>query len=71
MAILGKQFEHRIDLLSMFIPTKIGTDEYVDGGLVSPVPVDVARKLGADIIIAVDILAQPMYTETLKCLGTV
>lgn len=53
----------------MFIPTKIGTDEYVDGGLVSPVPVDVARKLGADIIIAVDILAQPMYTETSNVWG--
>ncbi|MGM9451369.1 patatin-like phospholipase family protein, partial [Klebsiella sp. K47] len=48
---------------------KIGTDEYVDGGLVSPVPVDVARKLGADIIIAVDILAQPMYTETSNVWG--
>jgi len=43
--------------------------EYVDGGLVSPVPVDVARKLGADIIIAVDILAQPMYTETSNVWG--
>lgn len=53
----------------MFIPTKIGADEYVDGGLVSPVPVDVARKLGADIIIAVDILAQPMYTETSNIWG--
>ncbi|MFT4020953.1 MAG: patatin-like phospholipase family protein [Acinetobacter sp.] len=49
---------------SMFIPTKIGAQEYVDGGLVSPVPVDVARQLGADIVIAVDILAQPKYTET-------
>ncbi len=48
----------------MFVPTKIGQNEYVDGGLVSPVPVDVARDLGADIIIAVDILAQPMHTET-------
>ncbi|MEB3767649.1 patatin-like phospholipase family protein [Acinetobacter sp. MD2] len=49
---------------SMFIPANIAGTEYVDGGLVSPVPVEVARQLGADIVIAVDILAQPKYTET-------
>ena len=49
---------------SMFIPTKIQGVEYVDGGLVSPVPVQVARELGADVVIAVDILAQPIYTQT-------
>ncbi|PVZ90279.1 alpha/beta hydrolase [Serratia sp. S1B] len=54
---------------SMFIPTKIQNKEYVDGGLVSPVPVDVARQLGADIVIAVDILAQPQYTETTNMWG--
>ncbi len=54
---------------SMFIPTMIQHKEYVDGGLVSPVPVDVARQLGADIVIAVDILAQPQYTETTNMWG--
>lgn len=49
---------------SMFIPANISGQEYVDGGLVSPVPVEVARQLGADVVIAVDILAQPKYTET-------
>jgi NTE family protein len=53
----------------MFVPTKIGEDEYVDGGLVSPVPVNVARDLGADIVIAVDILAQPVHTETSNVWG--
>jgi NTE family protein len=54
---------------SMFVPTKIGDSEYVDGGLVSPVPVQVARDLGADIVIAVDILAQPIHTETSNVWG--
>lgn len=54
---------------SMFVPTKIGDTEYVDGGLVSPVPVQVARDLGADIVIAVDILAQPIHTETSNVWG--
>ena len=65
----GQAVRASVSIPSMFIPTKIGADEYVDGGLVSPVPVDVARKLGADIIIAVDILAQPMYTETSNVWG--
>ena len=66
---IGQAVRASVSIPSMFIPTKIGADEYVDGGLVSPVPVDVARKLGADIIIAVDILAQPMYTETSNVWG--
>ena len=39
----------------IFRPLKIGDKMYVDGGVVSPVAVDVARRLGADVVIAVDI----------------
>ena len=60
----GQAVRASVSIPSMFIPTEIADIEYVDGGLVSPVPVNVARDLGADIIIAVDILAQPAYTET-------
>lgn len=44
---------------SVFNPVKIGNAEYVDGGLVSPVPVRYARQMGADIVIAVDISSAP------------
>jgi NTE family protein len=40
---------------AIFHPSKIGNNTYVDGGVVSPVAVDVARRNGADIVIAVDI----------------
>ena len=43
----------------VFQPVKISGREYVDGGLVSPVPVKVARGLGADIVVAVDISTRP------------
>jgi NTE family protein len=43
----------------VFQPVRISGREYVDGGLVSPVPVKVARRLGADIVIAVDISTRP------------
>ena len=65
----GQAVRASVSIPSMFVPTKIGKDEYVDGGLVSPVPVNVARELGADIIIAVDILAQPVNTETSNVWG--
>ncbi len=41
----------------IFRPVRIGERTYVDGGLVSPVAVDAARRLGADVVIAVDISA--------------
>jgi len=48
----------------LFQPVAINGREYVDGGLVSPVPVRVARSLGADFIIAVDISSKPQFGKT-------
>jgi len=39
----------------VFQPVIIGKFHFVDGGIVSPVPVDAARQLGADVVVAVDI----------------
>ncbi|MBC7500606.1 MAG: patatin-like phospholipase family protein [Herminiimonas sp.] len=44
---------------SVFQPVRIGEHYYVDGGLVSPVPVRFARQMGADFIIAVNISQRP------------
>ncbi len=44
---------------AIFQPVKIADRMYVDGGLVSPVPVRYARQMGADLIIAVDISSAP------------
>lgn len=44
----------------VFQPTMIEGEEYVDGGLTSPVPVKVARDLGADIVIAIDVSRRPV-----------
>ena len=49
---------------SVFEPVRIGNKDYVDGGLVSPVPVRYARQMGADIIIAVDISSRPEDAQT-------
>ncbi len=39
----------------LFVPPVINGEEYLDGGLTSPVPVKLARAMGADIVIAVDV----------------
>ncbi|MBK9571410.1 MAG: patatin-like phospholipase family protein [Rhodoferax sp.] len=44
---------------AVFQPVKISGREYVDGGLVSPVPVRYARQMGAELVIAVDISSPP------------
>jgi len=44
---------------AVFQPVRIGAREYVDGGLVSPVPVRFARQMGADLVLAVDISTPP------------
>jgi NTE family protein len=39
----------------LFTPVSLGGCQLVDGGLLNNVPVDLARKMGADITIAVDV----------------
>lgn len=48
----------------IFQPVNINGQDYVDGGLVSPIPVRVARDLGADFVIAVDISDKPKNNKT-------
>ena len=48
----------------VFQPVGINGREYVDGGLVSPIPVRAARSLGANFVIAVDISVKPRDART-------
>ena len=47
-----------------FEPVTINGQDYVDGGLVAPVPASVARAMGADFVIAVDISDRPQDRKT-------
>jgi NTE family protein len=49
---------------AVFQPVRIGTREYVDGGLSAPIPVHHARQMGAEFVIAVDISAVPEGNPT-------
>ncbi len=50
----------------VYLPVSIGAEEYVDGDLKQPVAVEVARSMGADVVIAVDISQQPEDTPLVK-----
>jgi NTE family protein len=45
-----------------FAPVRVGSHELLDGSLTAPVPVEAARMLGADVIVAVDLAYRP-YEE--------
>lgn len=49
-----------------FQPVKIMGKDYLDGDLVSPVPMRIARELGADVVIGVDVSAFIEDTPTQK-----
>ena len=45
-----------ISIPTIFTPVYHGNRFLADGGIVNPVPVDLARKMGADIVIAVNVI---------------
>lgn len=55
---IAKAIRASIALPGIFDPVKIDDDDYVDGGLVDPVPINILREKGANIIIAVDLTSE-------------
>lgn len=55
----------------VFQPVRIGGKDYVDGGLVAPVPVRFTREMGADFVIAVDISSQPAEQQVSGTVGVI
>lgn len=53
-----------------FQPVKINGKVYLDGDLVSPVPMRIARELGADVVIGIDVSAYLEDTPTEKSFPT-
>lgn len=65
----GQAVRASCSIPNVFVPATIGGTKYVDGGLVSPIPVQTAKDLGADIVIAVDISARPAGDKPLSMFG--
>ena len=67
----GKAVRASCSIPGIFRPVRIGEKIYVDGGVVSPVAVDAARRYGADIVIAVDISADRDTRPPEDTIGTI
>ena len=65
----GQAVRASCSIPNVFVPATIGGTKYVDGGLVSPIPVQTAKDMGADIVIAVDISARPVEDKPLSMFG--
>lgn len=55
----------------VFKPVRISEKTYVDGGLVNPLAVDIARRYGADVVIAVDISSSQDQTVPQGTIDTI
>lgn len=64
----GKAVRASCSIPGIFNPVVIGDKHYVDGGVVNPLAADVARRFGAEVVIAVDISSS---VETIAPKGTV
>ena len=53
----------------VFQPAVISGKEYVDGGLVAPVPVSYAKQMGATLVIAVNISSEPVHQDATGTFG--
>ncbi|WP_459937982.1 patatin-like phospholipase family protein [Desulfonatronum parangueonense] len=52
-----------IALPGMFTPARNGERLLVDGGLINPLPINICRRMNADIIVAVDLNAQVLQAD--------
>ena len=67
----GQAVRASCSIPGVFRPVKIGDKMYVDGGIVSPVAVDAAKRLGADVVIAVDISKDADRTKPESTIETI
>ena len=69
--ILAECMRSSMAIPGVFSPIKRDSMILVDGGLVNYYPVDVARKMGADIVIGVDVTSPTRDYKKLKSASTV
>jgi len=65
---LAQAMRSTMSIPGVFAPVEHGTQLYSDGGAVNNLPVNVARKMGADIVIAVYLDTGPVKRESLNSL---
>jgi NTE family protein len=61
---LGEALRATMSLPAVFTPVRSEQSVWADGGLLNNLPVDVVKKMGADIVIAVFFIPSPLRPET-------
>jgi len=56
---LAKAIRASVSVPGLFTPVWLDDHLLIDGGVTNPLPVDVARDIGAEVVIAVDVLVEP------------
>ena len=60
---LSQAIRASLSVPGLFTPVWIEERLLIDGGVSNPLPVDVARELGADVVIGVDVLVEPSEVQ--------
>jgi len=68
---LGEALRATMSLPAIFTPVTNGKNVWVDGGLLNNLPVDVVKKMGADIVIAVHLSVSASSSEKKNSLVSV
>lgn len=68
---LGQAIRASMSVPGIFSPVVIDGRTLIDGGLARNLPVDLAREMGADVIIAVDVSTQPDHEGKPWSIGSV
>jgi NTE family protein len=63
---LAKALRATMSIPGVFTPVRDGQRVYADGGLINNLPSDVAREMGADIVIAVHLSTQPVEAKNIR-----
>lgn len=56
---LSEAIRASLSVPGLFVPVELDGHTFIDGGVAHPLPVDVARELGAEVVVAVDALVSP------------
>jgi NTE family protein len=68
---LGVALRSTMSLPAIFTPVKRDARIYADGGLLNNLPVDVVKRMGADVVIAVYLSGEPFDPKTSRSLFSV
>ncbi|RLE31315.1 patatin family protein [Candidatus Acetothermia bacterium] len=55
-----------VSVPGLFVPAQLGGRLLLDGGVVDPLPVETARALGAEVVVAVDVLVSPREKNLIR-----